>query len=97
MDDQGGWIAQKLDFLFGVGWSRKVARLGSLVQFIILSIATGGIVLDDQTAKQIPFFSAHWKTILAVCLLANKIISWYQAEHQASAIVAVKAEVESAK
>ena len=94
--DDRGWVEQKLDFLFGKGWTKRVARVGSLAQLAILGIATGAINLEDFGKINVPFVTDHWKAILSACLLINKTISWYQSEHQAAATAAVRAEVENA-
>ena len=88
--DTRGWIAQKLDFLFGVGWTKDVARVGSLAQLAILGIATGAINLEDFGKINVPFVTDHWKAILSACLLINKTISWYQSAHQATATAAIQ-------
>ena len=95
--DDRGWFAIKLDFLFGVGWTKKVMRIGNLLQVLIVGVGAGSLGLNAQTKFSIPILQRNWVWFFPLCVVAAKVISWYQSENQAAAMRAISERVTHAR
>lgn len=80
--DTRGAIAKWLDWLLGVGWTKRLIRVCGYAKVLVMGIAAGSIALNVQTAVHFPWLASHWPAITSASLIIREIISMYQTNEQ---------------
>lgn len=74
-DDGRGFIAHKMDFLFGCHWSQKVQAMYGYTDLAITAIGTSGVLWNQQIADLgFTSLSHHWLQIMTGCMLAQSVV-----------------------